>query len=33
MNPETIQKAYDKYKREWEKKENEEFISKYKVEF
>jgi hypothetical protein len=31
MNPETIQKGYEKYKKDWEHKQHEEFINKYKV--
>jgi hypothetical protein len=27
MNPETIQKGYDKYKKDWENRQHEEFIS------
>ncbi len=26
-----MQKAYDKYKRDWEQRQNEEFIKEYKV--
>lgn len=31
MNPETIQKGYEKYKKDWELNQHEEFISKYRV--
>ena len=33
MNPETIQKGYEKYKKEWEQKQNEDFIAECKVHF
>lgn len=27
-----LQKGYEKYKREWEQRQNEEFLKEYKVE-
>jgi hypothetical protein len=31
MNPDTIQKGYERYKKDWEQKQNEEFIAENKV--
>jgi hypothetical protein len=31
MNPDTIQKGYDKYRRDWEQKQNEDFIGESRV--
>jgi hypothetical protein len=31
MSSENLQKGYDKYKKDWEQKQNEEFLKEYKV--
>lgn len=31
MSSESLQKGYEKYKKEWEQKQNEDFLKEYKV--
>jgi len=32
INPEQAQRAYDKYKKDWEEKQSELFLAKYRVD-